>query len=75
MEKDFIEYKGWKIQPCLAGFSLWGKSPYYPIDTCWVTTKKLNECKKWARTYCETLKVKKWRTVFDHCITKDVIRY
>ena len=75
MKENFISYKGWKIEPVRAGFSLWGKSPYYPIDTLWVTTKTLSECKRWADRYLRTFKVKKWPTLFPDFIAKETLTW
>lgn len=71
--ENFITYKGFKIEPCLAGFSVWGKSPFYPIDTLFVTSKSLNVCKKYIRDWLKAAKVKKWTTMFNDRIAKDVI--
>lgn len=72
---DFINYKGFKIEPCKAGFSVWGKSPFYPIDTLYTTTKSLNKCKEYIRNWLKAWKIKKWSTLYPDRITKDTITY
>ena len=36
---EFINYKGFKIETVPAGYSAWGKSPFYPIDTLYYHSK------------------------------------
>ena len=72
---NYIEYKGFKIEPCLAGFSAWGKSPFYPIDTLYVTTKSMTACKNYIRDWCKAAKVRKWCTMFADRIVKDGITW
>lgn len=70
---EFITYKGFKIEACPAGYSAWGKSPFYPIDTLYWHSKSLAKVKRCINDWLKVANVKKWRTVFDDCITKDVI--
>ena len=72
---DFISYKGFKIEPCEAGFSAWGKSPFYPIDTLFVTTKSMAKCKEYIRNWLKAAKVKKWTTMFPDFIAKETITW
>ena len=73
MEKNFIEYKGFKIETCAAGYSVWGKSPFYPIDTLFVSAKSLSKCKKFINDWLKAWKIKKWKTMYPDFISKDTI--
>ena len=72
---NIITYKGFKIEPCLAGYSAWGKSPFYPIDTRFYTCKTLAELKRYLNSWLTINKVKKWCTMFPDFIAKDTISW
>ena len=72
---NFIEYKGFKIEPCVAGFSAWGKSPFYPIDTLYYHSKSLAEVKRHINDWLKAAKVKKWTTMFPDFIAKETITW
>lgn len=73
MEKNYITYKGFKIEVCPAGYSAWGKSVFYPIDTLYWHSKHLAKVKRCINDWLKVAKVKKWRTLYDDCITKDYL--
>ena len=70
---NFITYKGFKIETVPAGYSAWGKSPFYPIDTLYYHSKSLAEVKRLINNWLKAAKVKKWRTVYEDCICKNGI--
>lgn len=72
---NFIEYKGFKIEPCEAGFSVWGKSPFYPIDSRFVTSKSIRACKIYINDWLKTWKLKNWCTMFHDFIAKETITW
>ena len=72
---DFITYKGFKIELCPAGFSAWGKSPFYPIDTLYFHSKSLTAVKRHINDWLKAAKVKKWRTMFPDFIAKETISW
>ena len=73
MEKNFITYKGFKIEVYPAGYSAWGKSPFYPIDTMYWHSKSLAKVKQHINDWLKAAKVKKWKTLYEDCICKDGI--
>jgi hypothetical protein len=70
---DFITYKGFKIEKHPAGYSAWGKSLFYPIDSMYYYSKSLAKVKRCINDWLKAVKVKKWRTVYEDCICKDGI--
>lgn len=70
---EFINYKGFKIEVVPSGYSAWGKSPFYPIDTLFYNSKSLSEVKRLINNWLKTAKVKKWKTMYENCICKDGI--
>ena len=70
MEKNYITYKGFKIEVCPAGYSAWGASLFDPIDTVFIRSASLAACKKYLDAWLKNTKVKKWHTIFDARITK-----
>ena len=71
--ENFISYKGFKIEPCAAGYSAWGKSPFYPIDTMFASSKSLAALKRYLNDWLTINKLKKWRTMFPDYIAKEAI--
>ena len=75
MENDFITYKGFKIETVPAGYSAWGKSPFYPIDTLYYHSKSLSQVKRLINDWLKVAKIKKWQTMFPDRIAKDGINW
>ena len=75
MENDFITYKGFKIETVPAGYSAWGKSPFYPIDTLYYHSKSLSQVKQLINDWLKVAKIKKWQTMFPDRIAKDGINW
>jgi len=73
MEK-IINYKGFKIEACASCFySAWGKSPFYPVDTMYYSSKSLAKVKRCINDWLKVNKLKKWRTMFADFIAKETL--
>ena len=66
-------YKGFKIETVPAGYSAWGKSPFYPIDTLYYHSKSLAKVKRCINDWLKANKIKKWKTMFPDFIAKETI--
>lgn len=73
--ENFITYKGFKIEPCPAGYSAWGKSPFYPIDTRYVTCKSLAAVKRYLNDWLKAANAKRWETMFPDRIAKETLSW
>ena len=67
---NFIEYKGFKIEPIESGFSLWGASLFEPLDISYAYAKKLDEIKRAARHFLKSHKLTSWPVLFSDRIVK-----
>jgi len=72
---DFITYKGFKIEVWPSGFSVWGKSPFYPIDTMFCNSKSLAKVKRYINDWLKANNLKRWRTTFPDFIAKESLTW
>lgn len=70
---EFITYKGFKIEKHPAGYSAWGKSLFYPIDSMYYYSKSLAKVKRCINDWLKVNKIKKWKTMFPDFIAKETI--
>lgn len=72
---EFITYKGFKIEKHPAGYSAWGKSLFYPIDSMYYYSKSLAKVKRCINDWLNVNKIKKWKTMFPDFIAKETISW
>lgn len=72
---EFITYKGFKIEKHPAGYSAWGKSLFYPIDSMYYYSKSLAKVKRCINDWLKVNKIKKWKTMFPDFIAKETISW
>ena len=72
---EFINYKGFKIEKHPAGYSAWGKSLFYPIDSMYYYSESLAKVKRCINDWLKVNKIKKWRTMFPDFIAKETISW